>query len=99
MSPLFIIFAPFVRLVGHSLASSVGFSAIALVTVLPVESVRKVEAFATLTRNHVQLLEYAETVILVLDITLLIVMVLVSSGLFLYEEWKAIRALIAQRSP
>ena len=89
VSPFFIIFEPFVRLVGHSLAASFGFSGIALVAILPVEVVKLLSAYAAITPGHIALFETIESAILYLDAILLLFVIAIYSLYFVVEQWRA----------
>lgn len=98
MSSLLLIFIPFVRLVGHSLASSFGFLGIAVTTVLPVHSVQMLSKYGALSHAHVQVLEILEIGLLALDVVLLVVVIALYSGLFVVEEWRTLRRMVTAGS-
>ncbi|WP_441237966.1 hypothetical protein [Bradyrhizobium sp. 930_D9_N1_4] len=96
MSPLLIIFIPFVRLVGHSLAASLGFSGIAMIAVLPIMLVRQIASYTTLAADKLKIFETVETAILYLDSALLVFVIVIYSIYFMVEQWRALRKLLKQ---
>lgn len=99
MSPVVLLFIPFVRLIGHSLASSLGFIGIAVSTVMPVHSLKLISQYSQLSQAHIQVLEAVEIGLLALDVCLLAVVLAFYSGAFVVEEWRALKRLIVTPSP
>ena len=98
MSALVVLLLPFVRLAGHSLASSLGFVGIALITVFPVHSVQLLSKQGMLHNSYITLLELVEGGILILDIALLVFVVILYSGVFAVEQWRAVKHILKPQS-
>jgi hypothetical protein len=93
MTPLVIIFAPFVRLLFHSLAASFGFSGIALITILPVQVIRLMSTYTALNEKQIALFDTVESGILYMDAILLVFVILIYSLLFIFEQIRAMWTL------
>jgi hypothetical protein len=98
MSPFFIIFAPFLRLVGHSLAAVFGFSGIAVIAVLPVQLIRLLSTYASLGPDAVELFQMVEVGILYGDAILLVFVIAIYSIYFIVEQWRALATLLRAKS-
>lgn len=94
MTPLIIIFTPFVRLLFHSLAASCGFSCIALIAILPVQVIRWVSIYTIFSQQQISVFESIESGILYLDAVLLIFVILIYSGYFVFEQGRALWTMI-----
>ena len=94
MSAIILLLIPFARLAGHSLASSLGFTGILLITVLPVHSVRELAKHEVLSGAHVQVFEWIETGLMALDVCLLVFVVVLYSGVFAVEQWRVVKKII-----
>jgi hypothetical protein len=94
MSPFFIIFSPFVRLVGHSLAATFGFSGIAVVAILPVQLIGGLSKYASLSPKDMELFEYVEIGILYVDAALPLFVIVIYSVYFMIEQWRAMKVLL-----
>jgi len=94
MSPFFIIFEPFLRLLGHSIAASFGFSGIAVVAIVPVQLIKLLATYAALRPEFIALFEMVESGILYVDAILLLFVIVIYSIYFMIEQWRAMRALL-----
>jgi hypothetical protein len=95
MSGVAVLLIPFVRLAGHSLASAFGFLGIVLTTVLPVHSVHALATFGLLDSVHITVLDIVEAGLMGLDILLLCFVVLLYSGVFAIEQWRAAKHILS----
>jgi hypothetical protein len=94
MTPLLIIFAPFVRLLFHSLAASFGFSCIALIAILPVQVIRLVSIYTIFSQQQISVFESVESWILYIDAMLLVFVIVIYSVYFIFEQGRALWTLI-----
>jgi len=93
MTPIVIIFAPFVRLLFHSLAASFGFSCIALIAVVPVQVIRLVSIYPIFSQEQMSVFESVEKWILYIDAMLLVFTILIYSAYFVFEQGRALWTL------
>jgi hypothetical protein len=98
LTPLVIIFAPFVRLIFHSLAASLGFSGIALIAILPVQVIRWMSIYTTIHPEQVAVFELVESWILYIDAILLVFVILIYSLFFVFEQVRALWKLLKLQS-
>lgn len=93
MSSIYLILLPLARLIGHSLASAIGFFGLMLTTVVPVKATQFLVVYGVIDDSRTAVFERVETCLLYIDIALFGGLVIMYSGLFMFEEYCAIKCI------